>query len=468
MLLKAIRDEMPDLLRLAFPLILGELGWISMSLVDTIMVGRMRDPAFAMAATALASVLFNTLTFGLSGVLLGLDALISQSFGENDIPSANRWLLHGLAMAGLLAAALLSLLAVLPLALAHLPADPRILAGAIPALRGLMWGVLPLLVYFALRRYLQAAHLTRPIAIALISANLVNAALDWLLIFGHRFTVAGHVVAIPAFGVVGSSWSTSLARVYLMLALLFAVWHADRRKGFGLLGTTRLRIEASHLARLLRLGAPAGAQIIVEIAIFALVTSLIATMGPLPLAGHEIALQCASTSFMVPLAISAATAVRVGHALGRMNIGHGGPLQVAAAGWCGIAAGAGAMLISAAFFLTIPARVAGLFTPDAAVIRAAVPLLIVAAGFQFFDGIQVAATGALRGAGQTMTPFWTQLVCFWFVGMPLGWALAFHANLGAQGLWLGLLISLAGAAVVMCFAWRRTMRKLTAATADTA
>jgi MATE family multidrug resistance protein len=450
MRLNDLRQEMPALLRLAFPLILGELGWVAMSLVDTVMVGRMEHPAIAMAAAALSGVLFNTVAFGVGGVLLGLDALISQAFGAEDVPAANRWLVHGLVMAAGLGLLLLGVLELTPILLAHFPVDPRILASAVPALRGLSWGTLPLLMYFTLRRYLQAAHQGRPIAIALISANLVNAALDWLLIFGHRFVLAGHAIAIPAFGVVGSSWSTSFARFYLMVALLIAVYRADRRKAFGLRHVS-LRIEAAHLRKLFVLGAPAGAQILVEIAIFALVTSLIATFGALPLAGHEIALQCASTSFMVPFAISAATAVRVGHAIGRLRAGNGTASEAAAAGWSGIAAGATAMLIAAIFFITIP---------DAAVIAAAVPLLMIAAGFQFFDGIQVVATGAMRGAGETTTPLYTHLVCYWLIGMPLGYMLGFHFKLGARGLWLGLLISLCGAAFVLVAAWIRTSRRL--------
>jgi len=450
-----IRREMPPLLRLAFPLILGELGWTAMSLVDTVMVGRMDHPALNMAAAALAGVLFNTVAFGVAGVLLGLDSLISQAFGAEDIPEANRWLVHGMAMAGALSALLLVVFTATPYVLGRFPVDPQILAGAVPALRGLTWGIVPLMVYFVLRRYLQGAHQARPIAIALVSANLINAACDWLLIYGHHF---GHWT-IPAFGVVGSSWATSLARVYLMLVLALAVWRVDRRKGFRL-GSTPLRVELQHLHRIWSLGAPVGAQILIEIAIFALVTSLIATFGALPLAGHEIALQCASTSFMVPLAISSATAVRVGHALGRVKIGAGTADEAGAAGWSGIFAGAGAMLVSALCFMSAPRIIAGWFTPDPAVIAGAAPLLRIAACFQFFDGIQVVASGAMRGAGKTTTPLFTHIVCYWVVGMPLGWMLGFHFHLGARGLWMGLAISLSGAAFVLVAAWIRLTKQL--------
>ncbi len=213
--------------------------------------------------------------------------------------------------------------------------------------------------------------------------------------------------------------------------------------------------------RLFLLGAPAGASIFVEIAIFALVTSLIATFGRLPLASHEVALQCASTTFMVPFAISAATSVRVGHAIGRLRIGLGTTANVIAAGWSGIGTGAAFMLCASVLLLSIPTTIARLFTPDPGVIAAAVPLLLIAAGFQFFDGVQITATGALRGSGNTHAPFITQLVCYWFIGMPLGVLLGFHEKLGAAGLWWGLLIALTCGAFAMCYFWRRTTHSFT-------
>ena len=359
-----------------------------------------------------------------------------------------------------------------------MPVDRAVLAQAIPALYGLNWGVVPLLLYFTLRRYLQAAHLAKPIAFALISANLVNFLGDWLLIYGHRWQIAlgthahvtsSFVVAIPAYQVVDSAWATSFARLYLRPQPAGAILLADRRHKYGVVAAVRSRvsrrIELQHLRQLFRLGAPAGAQIFVEIAVFASVTALIATLGPLPLAGHEIALQLASTTFMVPFAISAATAVRVGHALGRARseqarTGQPQPEAAAAAGWSGIFAGAAFMLFAMLTFLTIPARLARIFTPDTTVIAAAVPLILVAAGFQFFDGIQITVTGALRGAGNTTAPLYTHLICYWVIGMPLGTLLCFRLHLGAAGLWLGLLIALTGAALVLLRVWWRETRQV--------
>ena len=455
--ISSLRRELRPLLALATPLILGELGWITMGLVDTILVGRLPHSSIPLGAAAIAQVMFNVCTFGAGGVLLGLDTLISQAFGAREVPEANRWLVHGLALATAVAALLTALFLAGPPLLRLLPMDPEVRAQAIPAMRGLSWGCLPLLLYFTLKRYLQAAHHGRPIAFALVSANLVNLAGDWLLIFSHTVRIGARTVTLGGYGVTGSSWATSFARLYLMLCLVAAVVWADRRHGYGLLSTTRLRIEAQHMRRLVQLGAPAAAQVLVEVGIFGLASAIIATFGPLPLAGHEVALECSATTFMVPFAISAATAVRVGHAIGRLRVDPDTPRDApAAAGWAGVLAGGSFMLLCAIAFFTIPARIARLFTPDPGVIAAAVPLLLFAACFQFFDGLQTTLTGALRGAGNTSAPFLTQLVCFWFVAMPLGALLAFHFRLGAVGVWAGLAIALAGAAVVMLRVWHNT------------
>jgi len=457
----SIRRELKPLLALAAPLILAELGWNAMSVVDTVLVGRLPHSSVPMGAAAIAQVMFNVCTFGAGGVLLGLDTLISQAFGAKEIAEANRWLLHGLVLAGIVAAGLTALFLAGPHLLVLIPMDAEVRRQAIPAMQGLSWGALPLLLYFTLRRYLQAGHHARPIAFALVSANLVNLAGDWLLIFPHAWQLGRHTVILHGFGVTGSSWSTSFARLYLFLCLAVAVLWADRRHGYGLTAT-RIRIEGQHMRTLVKLGAPAAAQVFVEVGIFGFASSAIASFGPLPLAGHEVALQCSATTFMVPFAISAATAVRVGHGIGRLRAQPDvAPKDApAAAGWAGVIAGGGFMLLCAVAFFTIPTQIARFFTPDPGVIRAAVPLLGIAACFQFFDGLQTTLTGALRGAGNTTAPFLTQLICFWVVAMPLGGLLAFHYKLGAAGVWMGLAIALAGAAVVMIYVWRKTTLRL--------
>jgi MATE family multidrug resistance protein len=455
--LSSFRREMPHMLRIALPLVLAEVGWMSMGLVDTIMVGHLPNAAVPLSAAALAQVLYNTFAFGVGGILLGLDTTISQAHGAGDYPAAHRWLFQGVLLSAAISVVLIALSLLSPFGFAHLPADPRVIAGAIPTLRALSWGTFPLMLYFALRRHLQAFNHVRIIAATLVSANLINILFDWLLIFGHRWHlhVGGLDVTLgwSALGVVGSGIATSLARTYQAIFLIVALTLVNRKHGYGLLAnglSESLRPHWTSLRQLLALGVPSGATILVEILIFAVVTSVISTLGAVPLAGHEIALNCISFTFMFPLGISAAASVRVGQAIGR-----GSAVEARAAGWAAIALGAVTMTISSLIFITLPRTLAEGFTHDQAVIAAAVPLMLVAAIFQFCDGLQVTAIGALRGAGDTRSGLITHLCSYWLLGMPLGLWLCFPLKMGARGLWLGLSASLTVSGITLLLLWRR-------------
>jgi len=445
------------MLRIALPLVLAEVGWMSMGLVDTIMVGHLPNAAIPLSAAALAQVLYNTFAFGIGGILLGLDTTISQAHGAGDYPAANRWLFQGILLAAAISVVLIGMSLLSPIGFAHLHTDPAVIAGAVPTLRTLSWGTFPLLLYFAIRRHLQAFNHVRIIAATLVTANLVNLLFDWLLIFGHHWQlhVGGSTVHFGwnAMGVVGSGIATSLARTYQAAFLIVALLAVNRREKYGLLReglVISLRPHWVSLRRLLELGVPSGATILVEILIFLVVTSVIATLGPIPLAGHEIALNCISFTFMVPLGISAAASVRVGQAVGR-----GAPAEAKAAGWAAIALGAVFMTGSSAVFVTMPRVLSAAFTHDQAVIAAAVPLMLVAAIFQFCDGLQVTAIGALRGAGDTRSGLMTHLCSYWLLGLPVGLFLCFTEKMGARGLWLGLSASLTVSGIVLLLLWRR-------------
>ena len=441
--------------RLAWPLVMAELGWMSMGLVDTMMVGHLPHAAVPLSAAALAQVIFNTLAFGVGGVLLGLDTTVAQAHGAGEYRSANRWLGQGIVLALGLAALLTGLFALTPWPLRHLHTDPEVLAGAVATLRTLSYGTVPLLLYFAVRRYLQAFNHVRVIAATLISANAVNLLFDWLLIFGHDWTWRVGGLRLHAGwsgrGVVGSGIATSLARLYQAVFVITALLLVNRRRGYGLRDEPLRRLLRPRwvsLRRLLLLGGPAGGTILIEILIFATITAVISTLGPVPLAGHEIALNLISFTFMVPLAISAAASIRVGQALGRQR-----PDEARDAGWAAIALGAGAMLMGALTFVSLPRVLAAAFTHDPAVIAATVPLLSIAAIFQFCDGLQITAIGALRGTGDTISGLVTHTCSYWLIGLPLGLELCFRQGMGVRGLWLGLCTALVLTGMVMLYRW---------------
>jgi MATE family multidrug resistance protein len=444
------RQQIRHVLLLALPLIAAELGWMSMGIVDTIMVGHMDNAATNIASAALGQVLYNTLAFGIAGVLLSLDTYLSQSHGARRYDEANRWLYHGLILAAVLAAALFGIIELAPLGMRRMPINAQVMEGAIRFLHALNWGTPTLFLYFTLRRYLQAFNHVRPIASALVTANLCNLLGNWLLIYGHHWGP----IRIPAYGIAGAGLSTSISRAYLAIFIAAAIWRVEREHNYGLRSMLR-HVETARLRRLTILGAPAGAHIFTEISIFATVTFLIGTLGPLQLAGHEIALNCASFTFMVPFAISAAAAVRVGQAIGRRE-----PREAAAAGWTSIFLGAAVMAAFALVLSVLAHPIARAFTPDPSVVAATVPLLYVAAVFQLFDGLQITATGALRGAGNTHAGLIAHIIGYWIIGLPVGCWLGFRQGHGAVGLWLGLCTGLIVAGVALTTVWRLTTHKL--------
>jgi MATE family, multidrug efflux pump len=325
----------------------------------------------------------------------------------------------------------------------------------VPFLNALNWGTLPLLLYFALRRYLQAVNMVKPVTFALVSSNIINALFNWIFIYGHW--------GFRAYGIPGSGWSTCLARVYMALVLLVVLAVGNRKYGFGLWQTS-WHLEFRRIRNLLALGFPAASQILFEIGVFSAVTALCAKLGALPLAGHQIALNCAAFTFMVPLGMSSAAAVRVGNELGRSQRASTALERVDAlysarrAGWMAILLGVGFMGCAAIVFLAAPRELARIFTPNPEVIAMGAKLLLIAAAFQLFDGLQTVCTGALRGAGDTRTPMLANLIAYWMIGLPFGWVLCFKFGWGAQGLWLGLCLGLILIGTFLLWVWNAKIR----------
>jgi MATE family multidrug resistance protein len=444
--LQTLRAEFRPTLRLAIPLVLAELGWMSMAIVDTMMVGRLPNSAVAISAVSLGGILVHTLAFFGGGLLVGLDTLVSQAFGAGQREDCHRSLVHGIYLSLALTPLLMAPVWFFDPLLRRAGIAPDILALAVPYSKAMAWGTLPLLLYFGVRRCMQSMNMVRPIAFALITANIINAVGNWLLIYGK--------LGAPAMGAVGSGWSTAWARIYLAAVLVgYLLWY-DRKHRTRLLRTP-IQPDLRRIRRLLALGFPAAMQISLEIGVFALVTALIGRLGAVALASHQIALNTVSLTYMVPLGVSSAAAVRVGQAIGRKD-----SLGARDAGGSAIFYGAAFMTIAGIALLVFPRGIARLFTPDAAIIRSTVYLLAAGAAFQLFDGIQTVATGALRGAGDTRTPMFCHFTAYWIIGLPLGAWLCFSRGWGAFGLWAGLSLALILIGIVLLFAWRRRVRHL--------
>jgi len=439
----AFRRELPGLVRLAGPVVVAELGWMSMGLVDTVMVGPLGPDAIGAVGLG-SSVLTAVAIFGM-GVLLGLDTLVSQAYGARDEATCRRWLVHGLALGALLAPPMLAVLWLIDARLEVARLHPAIETLARPYLGAVTWSLPGLLAYSACRRYLQGIGVVRPLSFALITANLVNVVANWAFIYGH--------LGLPALGTRGAAWATVVARCYMFAVLAGAVVLHDRWPA--LAAAWRAGVDGAWLRRLLALGLPAAAQITLEVGVFATATLLAGRLDPVALASHQIAMNVISFLFMVPLGIASSGAIRVGHAVGRRDADGAG-----LAGWSAIAVTLLFMACAAIMLWTVPALLIRAFTSDAAVLPLAARLLALAALFQLFDGLQVVTTGCLRGLGDTRTPVVWNVIGHWAIGLPVAWWLCFRLGWGVIGLWIGLALGLTLCGIVLVVVWHRRSRDL--------
>ncbi len=432
---------MPEIgphIRLAIPLAAQQLGFQLMGTVDAALLGRFDDTSLAAAGVG-NNLLFAITSIGM-GIVMGLDTVVPQALGAGKRDDARRLLGAGLRLAVIVGLVATVAVLAMPLVLrvADVPADVRAEATLYVYLRAL--GIVPFLVSVAMRSYLAAHGVTRPLVIAVVAGNLANAVLDVVLIFG--------IGPIPPFGIAGAAVATITAQ----LATLFIYFAAVR----AVEPATHARATPADRATILHYGLPVGGQMFAEVGIFGVATILAAHLGKLPVAAHSIALNFCSFSFAVAVGVGSATSVRVGHA-----IGAGDRVLARRRGLTGLRIGLAIMAVFAVVLVALPRAIAGIFTNDTAVIDATVPLLLIAAVFQLSDGTQAIAAGALRGLGDTHATLYANLVGHYAIGLGISLGLCFGVGLGVIGLWWGLSAGLTATAAFLVL-------RFLAATADPA
>jgi len=427
--------ERKELLKLAAPLAAQQVGFTLMGTVDALMLGRYSDAALAGAGVG------NNLLFGITsiamGIVMGMDTVVPQAVGAGRLDDARRAVGAGVRLSVLvgLAATLVTLLS--PLLLVVADVTPDVLEQARPYVYLRALGIVPFVLTIALRSYLTAHGHTRPLIVAMIAGNVVNAALDVVLIYGLGL------------GVLGAGLATFVVQLLTLAVYAVAVRALDG-------GRPRPASTAADIAVIARYGWPVAGHLFAEIGIFGLATVLAAHLGKTPAAAHSIALNLASFTFSFALGIASATGVRVGHAVGA------GDLPLARhRGLQGLRVGLVVMACFAATFLLVPGLVAAAFTGSREVIAATIPLLQIAALFQLSDGTQAIGAGMLRGLGDTRATFVGNLIGHYAVGLPIMLGLGFGAAMGAPGLWWGLSagLTVTGAFLVVRFL-RSTTRTL--------
>lgn len=433
--------ELRPTLTLAFPIIVGQVSQMLIGITDTVMIGRVGK--VPLAAAAFAHGLFMLVFIIGIGVLMSVSVLVARAHGAGQPRECAEYTRHGMGLALLLGLAGALVMMALGPQLNHFGQPPEVVAAVRPYFELIGWSLLPALVFQVLRQFSEAVgHPWAPMGILLGGVGL-NVVLNWVLIYGN--------LGAPALGLEGAGWATLVSRAAAAVVLWW--WLARRpevRAEWPETGTNPpwlARWSWPRLREMLDIGLPAAGQLLFEVGAFAAAALMMGWLGTVPLAAHQIALSCAGFTFMFPLGISIAVAVRIGR-----TVGEGRHEALRPIGFGALGSGILLMLGFALIFALTGHWLALGFTPEADVAALAARLLVVAAVFQIFDGGQVIGAAALRGLADVRVPMGITFVAYWVIALPLAYLLGVRGSFGALGIWLGLAAGLASAALLL--GWR--------------
>jgi multidrug resistance protein, MATE family len=423
---------------LAGPIVLNQVGHMSMGLVDTMVAGAISTTA--LAGLGLAVNCFWTSTAICQGTLLALDTYFAQAVGAGDNRGLARYLEQSFWAGGIVTA--LSALLIWTGAALYLWWAPT--SGMRDAfevyLHNIFWCLPSLFLFFVLQRYWQARHRVAVFSIIIIAANVLNLGACLALGLGKW--------GFPNLGIRGIAWATVISRYGMALAALLFTWRELRPRRF-----QPPAIDGGLQRRIFRLGLPAAGHTALEIGAFTVATFVVGTLGSTAMAAHHVCLMMAAFTFMFPLGFGSAAAVRVGN-----FVGAGDARRARLAGWLAIGISVTCMSLFALVYLILPRTLLACFTTDPAVIALGVKILAIVALFQIADGTQVCTTGALRGLGDTRSPMIANLVGHYPIGLCIGLLLCFGFRYGAIGIWSGLACGLIAVALLLIRAWLRKTR----------
>lgn len=443
--------EVRRTLQLALPVVIGQVAVFSMSFVDTIMAGRLPERQLALAGLGIGGAMWSALMVFTIGLLMAVQPSVAQLDGAGRHPEAAAVTRQAYWIAFLAAVPFWSACFFSAPLLQLAQVDPQIIPVAAGYLRAISWGAPAICFVFLLRFFSEGSGHTRPTMFYGTLGALLNIPLNYIFMFGK--------FGMPAMGTVGCGYASAIV-IWLQLALLLVYIQTHRHyKPFELFSHVA-RPNWQELRDLLKLGLPIAVAITLESGLFVAAALLIGRLGPLQAAAHLIAINFSALLFMVPLGMGSAVTVRVGNAIGRGDL-HGAR-YVGIIGMCIVVVGQCCNMI---LMLVFPEFVVGLYTDDAAVAALAVSLLFYAGIFQLPDGLQICATGALRGLKDTRKPMLYNLFAYWVVGLSLGYYLTFHQQLGPAGMWIGMIAGLSVGAGLMVIRFLNLTRHMIGVTA---
>ena len=446
----AVREQVKTTFLLAYPVMLSQLGQVAVGVADSMMVGRLG--ALELAASSLAnSIFFVALMFGI-GISMGLTPLVSNAFGKGKTNQISRLFSNSLLINFLAGVALFGLVLLFSQSLSLLNQPKEVEALALPFLLIITASLVPLMVFQAFKQFVEGLSQTKQAMFITIAANLVNVFLNWLLIWGHW--------GFPELGFLGAAWATLISRVLMMVLMGGYVLTSKRYRDFKI-QIFRFKPNWTLCQRILKIGVPTGFQFIFEVSAFSAAAIMMGWISVNALAGHQIALNLASISYMMATGLATAGMIRVSHYIGKEDF-----KGMREAGMVAFGMAATFMFVCALLFFVLRFFLPTLYIDDPQVISLAASLLVLAGLFQLSDGIQVVGLGVLRGLEDVKVPTVVTFLAYWGLGLPLGYFLAFTMGLAEKGIWIGLLIGLTLTAGLLLYRFDQLSKRKTKSKID--
>ena len=439
-----IKEELKLLLQIGIPVIIGNLLQTSMSVVDTIMAGNLSP--VDLAAVAVGSSIFMPIFILGAGILMAVSPIVAQHFGAGNQKQIGKTTRQSLWLAVMISIPAIFVLRNMEFVLELMSVEPEIIPLTLGYLDAISWGILPLCLYIALRQFNEGISVTKPAMYISLLGLCFNILGNYTLMYGK--------FGFPRLGAVGTGYASSIVMTVMFIALIVYTYRKEAYKEFEIFKNLKLP-DKKYISELLKVGVPIGISMCMEVTMFAVVTLLMGSLGTYAVAGHQIAINFASITFMIAFGLSAAITVRVGQVMGRSGI-----KDARFSGFAGVGLAAVFMSITAMLMFIFPGFVSGLYTDDPELKQIAIQLIYMAAIFQLSDGLQVSGLGALRGLKDTKIPMYVNLVAYWIVGLPLGYMLGIQFEMGPQGLWIGLIAGLTVAGILHNVRFNKLTKKM--------
>lgn len=429
----SLKKHILSTFELAYPIIIGQLGIIMMGVVDSLMVGHL-SAAHLAAASLGNSLAFILMIIGI-GVSLAVTPLVAIAVGANKYDECGIYFRQSLLVNSTLSIFLAFAIYFAAGLIEYFDQPPEVQILAKSYMRIIGFSTLPLMVFQTYKQFIEGFSIMKPAMIIAILANLINAFVNWILIFGE--------LGFPRLELNGAGWATFASRLFMAICIMIYVMKSKLFRQYNV--SFHFKNFNRHIIKkILSLGLPSGFQYFFEIGAFSFAVVMVGWLGTKQLAAHQIAINLASISFMAVLGISVAGSIRVGNAVGMKDI-----FETRRAGFTASLLGAFVMFISGVIFILFRNHLPTLYVQDDQVINYASSLLIIAALFQLSDGTQAVGIGILRGLTDVKIPTAITFIAYWIVGLPIGYLLGFTFDLGVQGVWIGLLLGLTTSAILL-------------------